>query len=368
VVPSNIVSNCLRSGGDLLTITGNNFGPGQVKVLLTGTPCSIIATLSTDARIVCALPPMPIGRALANQLIIIQATGGLYIAPLTTATVSYTPCPAGQVEIERTCSLCPVGSYSALQGSLVCTTCPEGTYGTTAGISACSLCLPGTYWFGVNQTSQCLPCPAGKFNVALAQVQCQTCLANTFNDAVGLSRPCLTCPPGSKSPVGSAVCSCEPNFYLSASFSANSTCVACPLGASCIDSSAIRTTASLASTPGYWRVPSISDSNPQFMVCLLGGSSACPSSANGTCGVGYTGVLCGTCAVGYHNAAQSCTECAGATKYAMVIVIVVSGLALWFMYWISTRINTAVLVNGAKVAISCTSRFVCFLKNDVVDM
>ena len=91
------------------------------------------------------------------------------------------------------------------------------------------------------------------------------------------------------------------------------------------------------------------------MVCPLGGVNACPSSANGTCGVGYTGVLCGTCAVGYHNTAQSCTACVGTTKYAIVIVIFVAGLALWFMHWISNRINTTVLVNGAKVAISCTS-------------
>jgi hypothetical protein len=359
VVPSNTVLNCSRTGRDLLTIIGNNFGPGQVKVLLSGLPCSNEATLSADTRIVCVLPPMPIGRALANQLIIIQASGGLYIAPLATAAVSYTPCPAGQFEIERSCSPCPIGTYSALQGSLSCTPCPEGKYGATGGLSVCMACLPGTYWSTANHTVQCLPCPIGKFNIALAQVQCQTCLANTFNDAAGLSSPCLTCPPGSKSSAGSAVCSCESGFYLSSSFSANSTCLACPLGASCIDSSAIRTAAFLASTPGYWRVPSAPAlaSNPIFMACPLGGSIACPSSTNGTCGLGYTGVLCGTCAVGFHASGLSCIPCEGATKFALVIVLVVAAAVLALLYWFSTKLDLKKMVNCAKLAVSCA----CFI-------
>jgi hypothetical protein len=297
---------------------------------------------------------------LANQLIVIQATGGLFIAPLSTAAVSYAPCRVGQFENERSCSPCEIGTYSALQGSLVCTTCPEGTYGVASGLSVCVSCVPGTYWSFSNRQAQCLPCPSGKFNVASAQVQCQTCLANTFSDAVGLATPCSTCPSGSKSSIGSAACSCETGFYLSSSFSANSTCLACPLGANCIDSSAIRTVASLESTPGYWRVPSTISANAIFMACPFGGALACPSSTNGTCGVGYTGVLCGTCARGFHASGQTCIPCEGATKYALVIVLVAAAVVIGLFYWLSFKLDLKKMVNCAKLAVSCALFFFFF--------
>ena len=46
----------------------------------------------------------------------------------------------------------------------------------------------------------------------------------------------------------------------------------------------------------------------------------------------------------------------GTTKYAIVIVAVVAGLAAAFFYWISTKLDTTKLVNGAKVAVSCMSK------------
>ncbi len=91
------------------------------------------------------------------------------------------------------------------------------------------------------------------------------------------------------------------------------------------------------------------DNAPLFMKCPMG-IAACPSSNNQSCAVGYTGVLCGSCASGYYADSQVCTVCVGATKYAIVIVIVIGALAAALFVFISKRFDTTKLVNGAKVA------------------
>ncbi len=67
----------------------------------------------------------------------------------------------------------------------------------------------------------------------------------------------------------------------------------------------------------------------------------------------HQGVLCGTCAAGFHNTGSLCTVCQGPTQYAILIVIVVGALALGLFYYISIKLDTSKLVNGAKVAVSC---------------
>jgi hypothetical protein len=66
--------------------------------------------------------------------------------------------------------------------------------------------------------------------------------------------------------------------------------------------------------------------------------------------VGYQGVLCGTCSIGYHANGATCDLCIGATKYAIIIVAFIAAAALALFIWISKRFDTSKLVNGAKVA------------------
>ncbi len=93
---------------------------------------------------------------------------------------------------------------------------------------------------------------------------------------------------------------------------------------------------------------------------------ACPSSTNGTCGVGYTGVLCGTCALGFHVSGQTCIPCEGATKYALVIVLVVAAVVIALFYWLSTKLDLKKLVNFAKLAVSCAFFFCKFVSLFIV--
>ncbi len=327
-------------------------------------------------------------------------TGRVYISDPTQYSISYRQCPPGQFDPPFNptfqCVSCFPGLFSAAAGLQACTSCPPGFIGILAGLSACSACQAGTMWLDrsncqacppgsvqpANASTACVPCDVGKYNPLFGQTSCLTvppgsstttagatassvcipgqfspavsastcavCGLNTFSPLAG-STLCQACPAFSSSIAGQAACDCMIGYYIP-SPTANFSCVSCPSGALCTTSSATRISTVLASQPGFWRVPGL---EVAFMPCPFG-PAACPSSFNGSCAVGYTGVLCGTCALGFHNSGQTCTECVGTTKYAIVIVTVVAGLALAFFYWISIKLDTTKLVNGAKVAVSCT--------------
>ena len=104
------VASCNRTGGDALTIFGDGFGPTFPSVLVASAKCVVNA--SSDTQIVCLLPAMPSNHPLNNQVIVVQASGGVTVAELTKASVSYLPCPAGQIEAGTACTDCPVGTFS----------------------------------------------------------------------------------------------------------------------------------------------------------------------------------------------------------------------------------------------------------------
>lgn len=151
------VVNCDRLGGDVIILAGVNFGPGLKNVLVSGTTCRVLTT--TDKNVTCRLPPMPVGHPTGNQIIMIQATGGLLIADLSVASVSYRQCPPGQMEVGRTCQICGFGQFSLSFGSPTCSKCSAGTYGSSAGLSACAFCPFGTY--SADQATACASCPPG---------------------------------------------------------------------------------------------------------------------------------------------------------------------------------------------------------------
>ena len=70
------LTDCNRTGGDVVTIFGNNFGTPtsalQVRVLVGGQSCDV--QYATESLIHCKLAP---GRLLSNTIIIIQFNGTL---------------------------------------------------------------------------------------------------------------------------------------------------------------------------------------------------------------------------------------------------------------------------------------------------
>ncbi len=369
-----------------------------MSIFIGSQKCKIVNPI-TDTRVDCVLPP---GRTLNNQIIMIQGSGRLFVSDPTINFVSYSQCLPGQfdppVNPDFNCSTCAPGFFSASMGLPVCTVCPPGYVGVQAGQTACSSCPAGSMWLNsgkcqacapgsaqpANASTTCLPCDVGKYNpfhgqssckptlpgffslagatisticdpgrfsfAALAS-SCTACGLNTFSSLVG-STLCQACPAFSTSDPGQATCQCAPDFYTPKA-GYNFSCAKCPIGALCIDSSATRFSSVLMSQPGYWRVPDGSSNSLIFMPCPFG-LAACPSSFNGSCGVGFKGVLCGTCALGFHNSGQTCVECVGTTKYAIVIVVIVATLAFALLYWVSLKLDTTKFVNGAKVAVSCT--------------
>jgi hypothetical protein len=67
---------------------------------------------------------------------------------------------------------------------------------------------------------------------------------------------------------------------------------------------------------------------------------------------GFGQVLCGVCELGFHNSGQSCTECVGVTKYAIIIVILAGVLGLCLFVYVSRKFETRTLVSGAKILVS----------------
>ncbi len=65
--------------------------------------------------------------------------------------------------------------------------------------------------------------------------------------------------------------------------------------------------------------------------------------------------------MGFHASGLSCIPCEGATKFALVIVLVVAAAVLALLYWFSTKLDLKKMVNCAKLAVSCASFILLFI-------
>jgi hypothetical protein len=333
--PRSAVTDCVRVGGNNLTLRGTDFGAVPPTILIAGAKCVVRAASQTN--ITCVLPPMPIGHALANQVLVVQSTGGITFADLSTASVSYQQCAAGQSEAGLGCTVGPQGKFTAAPGSPECSKCPDGSVSSTAGLSTCAVCQAGT--FASSDAGACRPCPVGTFSVSSGAPACDACAAGKYTDDMGqtgcascragttgsvfsaganaafnaslactpcplgqfsvtpASTACALCAPGkyadhtgrtecstctagvSTSAAGASACTCLESYYSIGSKNGSSTqCVPCPLGALCVTQDPLRTLASLRSTVGQWRVTG--QEPPLFLKCRLN-PAACLSSVNG---------------------------------------------------------------------------------------
>ena len=82
-------------------------------------------------------------------------------------------------------------------------------------------------------------------------------------------------------------------------------------------------------TPGWQSLP-IGDGGEQSIFACMGGEKACPGgpAEETSCGRGYSGLLCSSCAVGFHTRSGDCVPCesmtaAGAAMGAVAMLIVI---------------------------------------------
>jgi hypothetical protein len=202
----------------------------------------------------------------------------------------------------------------------------------------------------------CFCSPPGSFNPQPGG-GCRFCGENLYSPSN--ASECLLCPTNAISSVGSVVCSCvgagvsNSGFYLS-----NGKCIACPLfGADCLSASSARTQATLASLPGFWRVLALPNnqsggvSGPLVFLSCPFGPAACPSSANGTCNSGYTGVLCAVCEPGFHATASGCLPCTPVSNYLIPVFVCVAICFIALFRWVSQRVNTRSFTNVVNIFI-----------------
>jgi hypothetical protein len=320
------------------------------------------------------------------------AAGSLSCSPCTAGTIgpamglsSCVVCFSGQYSQDQatTCSLCAPGKYS-LSGAGVCSDCGSLEFAPFAGMSKCSncptfstgaqptgasacLCNPqyelqngecvacpaGTQAspFATTAASRCMRCPVGKFSVTPAASSCDACAPGKYSAQTGMT-DCATCTASTAtSAAGASACTCLESFYSVGSSNGSSTlCAPCPTGALCGSLDPLRTTDTLRSLPGQWRVAE--HKPPLFLKCQLN-PTACLSTANGSCAVGYEGPMCGVCSPGYHLSSRACELCSGSVNAYLLPVLTLILVALVALFvFISRRINLTKLVGAAKLTVS----------------
>lgn len=118
-------------------------------------------------------------------------------------------------------------------------------------------------------------------------------------------------------------------------------------GAYCAETG--RTIWNLESQAGYWRVSSAESLS--FLPCPFG-STACPSSRNGSCNEGYTGVLCAVCSPGYQLYQHKCSACSPSSKLLLPVIIVSGVIFVLLSIFIARKFDLKELVISFKIVFS----------------
>jgi len=242
--------NCRRTGGDILTILGQNFGPSGATILIGGEDCLNVIHRGTPnddfdrenhESLTCVLNE---GFGLEKGVIVLQRNGQASSSNL--AKVSFTSCEPGTFEDGVACTSCPRGTFTAFKGLKKCKECPVGTYSTSekqtkcveceagryqqlTGQFDCLSCKPGSY-ATQSGLSLCVECPSGSYSNTDKATSCVQCYNGQFQNATGNTR-CDDCSLGkytTTTPASNAYClECEPGTIANLD---RNTCQECPTG------------------------------------------------------------------------------------------------------------------------------------------
>eukprot|EP00808_Paulinella_micropora_P008038 g38889.t1 len=327
-----VTVDCNRQGGQLLTISGSNFGATGAMVLVGAELCTEVAHVG-HAQITCKLAS---GTNVLQPVIVLQQTGGQPNVP--GAKVSYFSCPAGWKQgSANSCDMCPNGTFNNALNSLSCLPCPVGSNQSEMGQKMCQGCPKGTYSEGeyavsatecqncsvgkynqgarasspsnllqdvtecnhsAGSKTMCIPCPAGRYNNDYGQDTCLPCISPKVQPQAG-ETDCFLCSAGTYPSNPSTCTACNPGFFSKAgSFD----CKACTPGK----------TECLPCSPGKYADKSEMDtctlcSAP--LVAKFGGATGCEECKEGT--YPSSAAVCTDCLQGYYAMKGSfqCNPC-----------------------------------------------------------
>ena len=260
-----ILKSCIRTGGGILTIKGENFGADNAVVLIGSEVCNNPQHNTNHTQVVCELPG---GTAAASGVIFIQSGGSM---SRNQATVGYMQCNPG--------------TYQPPSNMSICLECAPGRFTAIESQEKCLECDSTVDFQPYSGQSQCLSCPTDAvFSNNHTSCMCRSRFyAIPFGDYVLFEK---LDPVGYNiymnvfGPEANDIPSFDPNAYL------DFWCVACPEGADCIaDGTVIETVQSLE---GWFT--GVDGSGTAFFSCL---NEAC--LAGGDCDTGYTGLGCTEC-------------------------------------------------------------------------
>lgn len=312
-----VITGCARSGGDIVTIEGANFGPDGAHVLIGSDVCAGVAHDLSAAHsiLTCSLPES----YEPGQMPVVVSQKGVNTGSNADVHVTYESCGPGHELKSNQCGLCMQGKYSPLGDSTSCVRCEPGHFSDDAGAAACLPCSPGRYTQEQGSLS-CSACPAGRHAPFPGVVSCLLCEAGHVS-SVAESISCSACPAGRYKPedgdgsVGTSCLDCAPGTF--ASLPGLTQCWNCAAGE--FSAQAASTVCSLCQ-PGSFRLEA---GRTNCTLCEEGKFSSGKGSVNcDGCNVGkfQTGLgasACEDCQPGRKASspgASNCTECMPGTS------------------------------------------------------
>ena len=166
-------TNCPRAGGQRVTVIGTNFGASDAEVLVDGVRCTAVTHAPPPNNHINVSCSLPAGTALSSSLLLVQNNGQL---STTYGDLSYTQCTAGYYAPLNVvnCSVCALGTFSAVSGLYACAQCASGTFASVTGSTVCTQCPAGT--FGVQSgglgAQNCSNCSVGYYSNSIGQATC----------------------------------------------------------------------------------------------------------------------------------------------------------------------------------------------------
>jgi len=215
---------CNREGGDVITLTGYNFGESLAQVLIGTSQCENVEhdPISPHEKLTCTLPT---GNRLSQSVLLVQFGGSLSSQPVS---VSYKQCLPGHWEEGFMCLPCPLGRFSSGSGMIVCEECAAGSYAGDEGSTQCYLCDTGSFQ-SESGHSTCVECDKGMYAISTGKTECNLCAAGRFAAENGTTE-CERCSSGSaQDSLGASFCfECAPGYF--SSLNGSYTCTSCGAG------------------------------------------------------------------------------------------------------------------------------------------
>jgi hypothetical protein len=218
--------------------SGSQSGSAQLWATLSDGNVQVVDA-ATGTLVRTITPPAGVGAVGASvnpitgeALVFSSANSSIIRGVLCGSASSYfmQPCavcgPGSAPDASGTCVACAPGSFSASAGSAACTLCPLGSATAVSNSTSCVACTAGFY-APTTGLATCAASPPGSYTISASSVA--ACPAGSFLAAPGSSSAsdCVLCPPGYVSAgAGARLCSACPFMSASASFN-SSVCAPC---------------------------------------------------------------------------------------------------------------------------------------------